>query len=493
MHLGRYGGLMGRLPSAPDKLNRTAAIAKRLPVRLVAAAALALLLVTCSERPTLLSRIEKRGVLRVVTRNSPTTFYFGSHGPTGFEYDLARLFAKSLDVELKVYAPLNFADVLRSVRRGAVDMAAAGLSVTRSREQHLRFGPAYQYVTQKVVYRLGENPPASPADLVGHRLTVISDSSHAATLAKLSRQYPRLDWTAAHAVESRELLARVADGELNYTIADSNEFDIDRRYYPNLRAAFDIAPPEPLAWAFHRNNDLSLYRAAIAFFAHIRASGKLKQLINRYFGVSHQFDYVGTRTFIRDIKELLPDYRSWFKKAAAQTGLDWRLLAAIGYQESHWDPHAVSGTGVRGVMMLTLGTAGDLGVDNRINAKQSILGGARYFKMIKKRIPVSVTEPDRTWMALAAYNIGIGHIRDAREITRQRGGNPDRWIAVRTSLPLLTQKKWYTRTEYGFARGKQPLAYVANIRRYYSILNWMTTKPASTKGLYPKSPLAPGP
>ncbi|HET6725061.1 MAG TPA: membrane-bound lytic murein transglycosylase MltF [Gammaproteobacteria bacterium] len=468
---------MSRLRTAASKIRAALRLATSLPARLMGAAVLALLLATCAQRPSLLAQIKQLGVLRVVTRNSPTTFYFGPHGPTGFEYDLARLFADSLGVRLEIYAPLSLTDVLTAVGKGHADVGAAGLSVTAAREQHLRFGPPYQYVTQKVIYRNGEAEPNSPADLIGHRLTVLADSSHAARLADLKRQYPALAWTATDAAESQELLAQVAHGDLDYAIADSNEFALDRRYYPELRAAFDLNKPEPLAWAFRRNGDLSLYQAAIAFFARIRADGKLTQITNRYYGASEVFDYVGTRTFIHDVKTMLPRYQPWFEAAAEKTSVEWQLLAAIGYQESHWNPHAVSPTGVRGVMMLTLDTAGDLGVDNRINPKQSIIGGAQYFARMESRIPAEVSEPDRTWMALAAYNIGLGHIMDAREITRERGGNPNRWIDVRASLPLLTEKKWYSQTKYGYARGDEPLIYVANIRSYYSILNWITSRP----------------
>lgn len=446
-------------------------------MRIVAAASVGFLLATCSQPPSLLQRVRLIGALRVVTRNSPTTFYFGPHGPTGFEYDLAKLFAASLGVRLEIYAPLSLQNVLAAVAAGHADVAAAGLSITPERERTLRFGPPYQYVTEKLVYRTGESRPRSPADLVGAQLTVLADSSHAATLQSLAaKKYPDLTWTASDAVESEELLGEVAHGELSYTVADSNEFDLDRRYFPELRAAFDLKPAEPVAWAFRRTGDLSLYDAAVAFFARIRANGKLAQIIERYYGHSDEFDYVGTRIFIRDIKTRLPTYRSYFQEAAGETGIDWRLLAAIGYQESHWDPHAVSPTGVRGIMMLTLGTAGDLGIENRINVEQSIAGGAQYFAFLKAEIPAEVQEPDRTWMALAAYNVGAGHIADAREITRERGGDPNRWIDVRESLPLLTEKKWYTHTKYGYARGEEPLIYVGNIRSYYSILNWITRR-----------------
>ncbi|HET9679599.1 MAG TPA: transglycosylase SLT domain-containing protein, partial [Gammaproteobacteria bacterium] len=165
-----------------------------------------------------------------------------------------------------------------------------------------------------------------------------------------------------------------------------------------------------------------------------------------------------------------------FKKAAKQFNVDWRLLAAIGYQESHWDPTAVSPTGVRGLMMLTKVTAHSLGIYNRTDPKKSIFGGAEYIAYMHSRIPEDIPEPDRTWMALAAYNVGISHLEDARVITEIRGGDPDRWVDVRENLPLLSQKKWYSRTSHGYARGMEPVIYVENIRSYYDILVWTTSQ-----------------
>lgn len=463
-----------RVQLLPAFLKRISVLATTPQGRVAGTVVVALLLTTCTSTPSLLQQVKERGVLRVVTRNSPTTFYFGPRGPTGLEHDLAQLFAKSLGVKLQLYAPPSLSGVLNSIRNGHADMAAAGLTITQLRQQHLRFGPPYQYVSQKVVYRYGEPRPSSPADLVGRNITVMADSSHVSRLAHLKKQHPKLQWTATNTAESAELLAAVAHGNLDYTVADSNEFMLDRRYYPKLRAGFNLESPEPLAWAFRRTGDLSLYQAAIAFFSKIRADGKLAQITARYYGVSDDFDYVGTSIFINDVKTRLPKYENWFKKAAQVTGIDWRLLAAIGYQESHWNPHAVSPTGVRGVMMLTLVTARDLGIKDRINPRQSILGGSEYLSRLKERMPDAVASPDRTWMALAAYNVGIGHLMDARAITRERGGNPNRWIDVRESLPLLTQRKWYSQTRYGYARGEEPLIYVANIRSYYSILTWLT-------------------
>jgi membrane-bound lytic murein transglycosylase F len=152
--------------------------------------------------------------------------------------------------------------------------------------------------------------------------------------------------------------------------------------------------------------------------------------------------------------------------------MDWHLLAAVAYQESHWDPRAQSRTGVRGLMMLTLPTAREMGVDNRLDPGQSLRGGARYLKNIKRRLPDDISEPDRTWFSLAAYNIGMGHLEDARVITERQGGDPHVWREVMEHLPLLQKSKYYQDARYGFARGEEAVTYVQNIRHYYSILEW---------------------
>lgn len=433
---------------------------------------IALLLGTCSVPPSVLEQVQARGELHVLTRNSPTTYYMGPEEPTGLEYDLAGLFAEHLGVELKISVPAGLGSLFHELESGSAHLAAAGLSMTEDREARVRFGRPYHEVTQQLVYRFGSPEPRSLSDIDGS-LAVVAGSSHEETLKALAADYPELRWEALEGVESEELLIRVAERELDYTIADSVEVQMNRRYYPELRAAFDVADPEPIAWAFPPDRDESLRRAANDFLARLERQGTLAQIRDRHFGHTERFDYVGTRIFMRHIDNRLPSYRHLFEQGAEDNDLDWRLLAAIGYQESHWNPRAVSPTGVRGIMMLTLRTAGDLGVSDRVDPRQSILGGARYFRQVHERMPEQIEEPDRTWMALAAYNVGFYHLMDARIITEQKGANPDRWMDVREHLPLLSQRQYYTQTRYGYARGREPVIYVDNIRRYYDILAWM--------------------
>jgi len=430
---------------------------------------------TCSQRPPILEQIKELGELRVVTRNSPTAYYQGSHGPTGPEYDLVRLFAERLGVELAIYTTKTLQEILPEVDSGKAHLAAASLTATDERSKWLTFGPAYQEVTQQLVYRLGTPKPQHLEDLLDRHIEVIAGSADAETLREIRHEYPELAWVENPHTESAELLERLAKGEIELTIVDSTEFAIARNYHPELRVAMDLSEAESLAWAFVNDNDKSLRNEVSAFFAGLERSGELQALAHRYYGHRGKFDYVGTRSFMRHVQSRLPRYRGWFEQAAAVNRQDWRLIAAIGYQESHWMPSAVSPTGVRGIMMLTQTTARQMGIDNRIDPRKSIFGGAQYFSHVKARIPEAVAEPDRTWFALAAYNVGLGHVEDARYLTEMHGRDPDKWIDVREHLPLLGQSKWYKQLKRGYARGWEPVLYVDNIRSYYDILQWVTT------------------
>ena len=439
--------------------------------------ALCCLLLTACEKTPLLEQVKAHNELIVLTRNSPTTYYEGTNGPTGFEYDLASRFAEYLGVELRIVVPPNFNDILPLIERGDAHLAAAGLTITDGRQERVRFGPVYQKITPQLVYRSGTPRPKSLADIKG-QIDVVAGSSHAERLGILKQKYPNLTWQENEGVESEELLYLVWQQLYDYTIADSNELIINRRYYPELHPAFAISKPKSLAWAFARSDDDSLYNAAVAFFDGIRKDGTLDQLIDRYYGHIGEFDYVGTRRYQAHIDQRLPAYRALFEQAAKKSSMDWRLLAAIGYQESHWDPDAVSPTGVRGLMMLTQGAAADLEIDDLTDPEQSILGGTEYLQRMLRSIPERIPEPDRTWLGLAAYNVGLGHLEDARKLTQQNGGNPDKWVDVKENLPLLSKEKWFKKTRYGYARGREPVRYVENVRSYYDILVWYTDRQA---------------
>lgn len=419
-----------------------------------------------------LDRVRQSGVLRVATINSPTTYYIGPQGPTGFEYDLAEGLAKRLGVSLHVEVATSAPAALAMVRSGQVDVAAASLGVSALRGQRVRFSRPVLTVVPQLVYRMGAARPKSVESLSG-KLMVPAESSHADRLAQLRQKNPSLAWEESADADSEDLLEKVASGEIDYTIANSDLIAINQRYYPRLRVAFALAEAQDLAWAFARDRDTTFYDETQKYLTSIRDT-EMARLRDRHFGHIAQVDLYGAVTLATHVKTRLPVYREAFQKQARKLGLDWRLLAAVGYQESHWDPEATSPTGVRGIMQLTTETAQYLKVADRADPMQSIGGGSAYLRAIIDLLPKDIAEPDRTWLALAAYNMGIGHLNDVRGLTEKLGGDSKRWLDVRNSLPLLGQPKWYQQTRHGYARGRQAMHFVGNVRTYYDMLVWLT-------------------
>lgn len=433
------------------------------------------LLFSCNEekRPASFAQIIERGYVNVGTLYGPNSYYSQADGFAGFEYELAKKYAQYLNVELKIVPSYSLNELFIKLSRGEVDLLAAGLGVTDKRLSRFRFAPSYEKVSQKLVFKQGKVRPRKLSDLTGKLMITVS-SSHVENLETLKQEHNELNWLETSEFDSEELLLKILNEEIDYTIIDSNALAVNRRYYPEISVGFTIKKAEPLAWMVDKESDDAILASLVEFFGLVHHNGTLLALDDKYYGHIENFNYVETRTFIKAVSTKLPKYQPLFEKYAQE--IDWRLLAAISYQESHWRPHARSHTGVRGMMMLTLATAKQMGIKSRLDAEQSIRGGSKYFKRMISKMPDRIPSPDRIWFALAAYNVGFGHLNDARIITQQQGGDPDRWVEVKKRLPLLQQKKYYKKTKYGYARGKEPVHYVDNIRRYYDTLTWLDSK-----------------
>ncbi len=417
-----------------------------------------------------LEQIKARGAMIMLTLNGATTYFIGADGETGFEYDLVRYFADQIEVPLEVIPVATIGDLIPYLQAGRGDFIAANLSKIPERMGDLRFGPVYETVQPIVVYRRGSRRPRSLEDMEGGRLVIPAGTSYPVMLKELS---PDLDWHEDPEASIEDLLEAVSAETIDYTIIDSNVFELNRRFFPAVRQGFELPERQELAWATRRSDDDSLVQAMREFFHAAEQSRIIETVRQRHFEHVETFEPVGTFTFQRQVRERLPTLRPMFEQSGAEYDLDWRLLAAVGYQESHWNPEAVSRTGVRGIMMLTQRTARQVGIDDRLDPAQSIEGGARYLRSIIDRLPDRIEEPDRLWLALAAYNVGFGHLEDARVLTQRRGGDPDRWLDVRDSLPLLTQERWHRQTRFGYARGYEPVHFVENVRTFFEILLWM--------------------
>ncbi len=438
-----------------------------------------LLLATCSQPPGLLEKILASGELRVVTRNSPDAYYLGSQGPEGPSYELASRFAEYLGVQLRLYSAPTRETAINEVTSGRAHIAAAGLSTGIELPPGVDFAPGYHLIRQHLVYRRRAAKPTSIRSAARGRIEVAMGSSHQRALENLRRQNPDLVWIERGKTDTEEILAEVSSGTTQYTLASSTEFALNRSVHPELAIALDLSPQHAIAWAVSTGwGDKSLLDRVNAFFVSVRTEGFIANLLDRYYGQDHRFDYLLSRNFIQHLDSRLPEYIDLFREAADRYELDWRVLAAMSYQESKWDPQAVSFAGARGLMQLTGGTAAMMKVSNPYDPRESIFGGARYFARVKAKFPARIQEPDRTWMALAAYNVGFGHLEDARILAQGAGRNPDSWEEVRDYLPLLAQERWYTRTKRGFARGWEPVRYVERVQAYLNILEVVTTRPA---------------
>ncbi|MFK5986326.1 MAG: membrane-bound lytic murein transglycosylase MltF [Pseudomonadota bacterium] len=448
-----------------------------------------LFLASCAQSLNKLQQIKNSGELKVLIQNIPGIYYEGPFGPVGFDYDLAKLFAEHLGVKLVLINKPNVSQMLKSLKTHQADMATGRIIKTEQRIKQFHFSTSYHHLNQQLIYRSGQKYPKKLQQLDQYSIEVIKDSSQEELLFNLKNTLlPKLDWHSNEDSSVEGLLDLVNEKVIDFTIANSDEVKINQRFYPELRIALSLAQDQPISWAFtYLDNDSSLVDEANKFLDNYKRTHQLTILTERYYGHIDQFDYVDTRVFQRHIKTRLPKFQEWFKKAGQDQRLDWNLLAAISYQESHWKNDATSPTGVKGLMMLTHATAEYIGVNNRLSPYQSIFGGAEYFSKLLKRLPDEVKEPDKTYFALASYNMGYGHLSDARKLCKLRGLDNTKWANLKQVLPLLQRTKWHKQTRYGYARGYQAVHYVKNIRRYYDILKWQDEekkkKPEKIKAL----------
>ena len=425
------------------------------------------------ELPSVLDKIKKSKVLNVVLLNSPSVYYIGADGPKGFEYDLLDNYAQYLGVTLHVTTANTTKEAIELSTNPDIHITSASLAKTKEREKSFNFGPSYFEVQEQVVcnrkmLRAG-NFPKDVEDLAGLKITVGEDTSYSETIEQLHEDGFDINASYTSEFSTEELLLQVANHEIDCTIADSNIYSLNQRYYPDIELAFSISGLEQLAWVL-KQDAKELEADMYSWLNIFNQSGKMAQLKDHYYSYALFFDYYNTNMFYKRIKSRLSKYRKYFKKYGQMYNIPCSVLAAQSYQESHWNPKAKSYTGVRGLMMLTLSTAKHVGVKNRLNPEQSIRGGAKHLSKMLGDVPIEVEGDDRLKFALAAYNIGMGHIRDAQVLAQKMSLNKNVWNDLKRALPLLSQKKYYKGLKHGYARGSEPVRYVDSIYDYKDIL-----------------------
>jgi membrane-bound lytic murein transglycosylase F len=418
------------------------------------------------------------GELVVLTLRGPTTTQSlpgaGKHpeeAQTGFEHDLATLFAKELGVRTRFIVAPSYAALVKSLREGRAHLAAAGLVPTIDLKREFAFGPHYRLIQHQLAYHT-ENPrPKSMIDTVSKRIAVVAETPAHDLLRDMTGDVPGLLLDVLpHETDPDELLRRVESKAADFALVDGTALSVSKRLHPDVAGAFNAGREMKVAWAFGPTADYDLMQSAVQFFDKIRGNGTLVRLTDRYYGHVSRIQPVDSEALLEKIGTVLPKLKPFFQEAERISGIDWRVIAAIGYQESHWDANATSPTGVRGLMMLTDDTADRMGVKNRLDPRESILGGAKYLGLLRDTVPARVPEPDRTWLALAAYNQGYGHLEDARILTQRLKLNADSWLDVRKAYAKLKDPEVHETLKHGFARGDEAVQFVENIRNYTDIL-----------------------
>ncbi|WP_026280783.1 membrane-bound lytic murein transglycosylase MltF [Thioalkalivibrio sp. ALE30] len=455
--------------------------------------------------PSALEQLTFREELQVVLVDTPLgrSELTMANGHDQLDLDLLHGFARELGTRIRVTRVDTAAEAHQRLREQRVDLAA-GLLVDPG-DPAVKPGPEILAIQQLLAFWRGNEANAAlsalddlpagtrlgftaqsplPERLQNHLAQVEASRQRSSTLAEgpesadpeenpletLSDEPrdPAIDLVPLGTAEA--LRQALAEGEIDYALMNSLEFGRLRRLHPELRTAYEFERGATVTWLFPSGFDHSLIEAAERYIERLRENRELELMTDRYLGHLETHDLVDALTFARRVEDRLDRFRGLFESAGEQYDLDWRFIAAVAYQESHWNANAVSPTGVRGLMMLTQNTAAGLGIDDRTDPASSVDGGTRYLLDLRERLPERIPEPDRTWMTLAAYNVGLGHLHDARRLADAHGDDPDRWLDVMQWLPRLADPEWYERTRYGYARGWEPVVYVQNIRSYYDKL-----------------------
>ena len=413
--------------------------------------------------------------LRVAVMVHPTIFYTDPNGESaGLEYDLVSAFAKTqqLTLQLKTFPTPDAARL--ALLRDEVDVVAMGVSADNLSATELPTKARYHESTWVLLNSPQRNTPKSLPELNPKRVVVSSRIFTHPRMTELRRRNATITFVEDLKLDDESLIAAVGDQEVDYAIVEEDTYNASRHFHYDAQRAFVVQPALARVWLFSHDG-ARLRDEANAFLTRITRDGQNVRVLDRYFGFPQKVRPMDIEVFTERINTVLPRYRAWFQQAQEIYGIEWRLLAALSYQESHWTDDATSETGVRGIMQFTEDTAKRYNVD-RLDPRSSILGGARYLSELKRDgLNARIQEPDKTWLALAAYNIGLGHVENARILTQRAKKNPDMWPDVRRHLPLLTKPEIAAQFKQGPCRCNMPVEYVEAVRAFYDVLLRMET------------------
>ncbi len=424
-----------------------------------------------------LSAVEKiraKGRLCVITNPSIDSYYTYENRPMGFEYDLVKEFSSWLQVELKVITP-GWENMFPYLDKGKGDMIAAGVPITPERFEKYNFSVPYMSITQRIVHHSLDTSPSTIEDMKGRTFHLSGQGAWQFPLTAIRESGIRLDYVLHNNISQYELISMVYDRSIKYTIANSNVALLSRRYYPDISVGIAVGKKQSMAWAV-RKNDTSLLMEMNRFFISAHQNGLLERIKNKYYHHIEKIDVFDIKQFNKRLETRFPEYKKLIQQESVKYHFDWRLITAVIYQESHFDPDATSRTNVQGLMQVTTSTAKEMGITNRRKPSQSIKAGIKYLDKMYKKFDHIQDEYQRMIFALASYNVGYGHVLDAIEIAKEKGYNHTHWQGLKKALPLLARPRYYKKTKYGYARGWEPVQYVDRILTYFDILRHQEAK-----------------
>jgi membrane-bound lytic murein transglycosylase F len=410
-----------------------------------------------------LDDVQRRKVLRLLTRNTSATYYLWRGKLMGFEYELAQRFAQRLGVRLEVIVPQRGEDLLQMLAEGRGDLVAA--AQTPVERPGVAFSEPYNFVSQIVVAPAGEAGLASPRDLAHRTVYVHHSSPHWDTLSRLrDGGLPLILQAAPQHLETEELIGLVGNGVYPLTVADSHLLDIELTWRDDVAAAFPLGEPVPLAWGVRAANPELL--AAVNRFIRTEYKGLTYNVLHRrYFEDPKRMRHHVLHR--RKPGELSP-WDRLVKRYADEHDFDWRLIVAQMHHESGFDPTARSFAGAVGLLQVLPSTAAELDLFDLEDPENNVRAGIRYLAWVRDRFEEELPVRDRMWFTLAGYNAGPDHVRDARRLAAEKGWNPDRWFDnVERAMLLLSRPEYARRAQHGYCRGQEPVQYVREIRSTY--------------------------
>lgn len=405
-------------------------------------------------------KIEAKGYLTWVTRPSPLTYYTSLDGVIGLEYDILKQFCEHHDIELTVINSESNNQLFEYFDGYNVDIAGANLTLTNKREKKYLATIKYDQTFISLISSYRKPKIKSLEGLRKLKGAVLNNSSYVKTANELVKDYSaNIDFLEDRSLY--ELLQMVTEQEIDFTLSDSNIMTVYGAYIPKLRIGKKLSEANDLVFYTRKNGDDSLKQQLDSFIKKYVFQNNVNRYKEYLINTLPNSKPADTVQFLKNYKNRWPQVKPLIYQSAEKFDLSPILIAAISYQESHWNARAVSPTYVKGLMMLTKAVAQEQSVEDRFDPLQSLEGGSKHFLKMMSKVPDRITDPDRTNFALAAYNIGYGNLEKARVLTQKGGENPDLWIDVRNYLPKLIN-----------ADGKTAVRYVENIHVYQNLLQW---------------------